>query len=374
MRLRELGINPPDPTLLMGTLDKLMGVTVKSAPQAGFRLSTARAALQVDTLPTLQGAMQFSEVLMAETEAVCHGGASLPVNTTKVRAVNAEQQAALPPGGQQPQGDRRPNAPLPSKGPTGGEGGGTEKVPCKFFAMASGCKKGKSCAFAHEWGPAGKAGRCWTCGSTQHMKPDCPVKDSTALKKESTPSTPSKPKQSATSTPSTKKATGGEKPTGEPRMGDTEPQKEKEEMDKKGDDFQDLVKEAASLLKSLRAPSMKATRLCSLEGCSSGRALLDGGATHVLRQARSDEEFASAAPIRVELAAGEITLRQLPNGTLLTDFPAQTIIPLWRLAMMGYQVVWGKDGFILRDKMGQNVEVELETNCPILSPRRLGNG
>ena len=39
------------------------------------------------------------------------------------------------------------------------------------------CRKGKACGFSHEWGEEGKMGRCWNCGSTQHMKPDCPVKE-----------------------------------------------------------------------------------------------------------------------------------------------------------------------------------------------------
>lgn len=47
------------------------------------------------------------------------------------------------------------------------------------------------------------------------------------------------------------------------------------------------------------------------------RALLDGGATHVLRPARSKAEFEEAIPIKVELAAGATTLRQVSStGTL----------------------------------------------------------
>ena len=41
----------------------------------------------------------------------------------------------------------------------------------------TGRKKGQKCSFPHEWKGVSKQGRCWTCGSTQHMKPDCPVKD-----------------------------------------------------------------------------------------------------------------------------------------------------------------------------------------------------
>ena len=64
------------------------------------------------------------------------------------------------------------------------------------------------------------------------------------------------------------------------------------------------IKEAVQLLKSLR-PSVKAFCTRSVNTTeANGRALLDGGATHVLRPARSKKEFEEAIPIKVELAAG----------------------------------------------------------------------
>lgn len=65
-----------------------------------------------------------------------------------------------------------------------------------------------------------------------------------------------------------------------------------------------LVKEAVQLLKSLR-PAVKAVTVCSVnKGKGFNRALLDGGATHILRPAKSKAEFDEAVPIQVELAAG----------------------------------------------------------------------
>ena len=43
VRVSELGINPPDATLLMSALDRLANVLTKGSPQTGFRLSSARA-------------------------------------------------------------------------------------------------------------------------------------------------------------------------------------------------------------------------------------------------------------------------------------------------------------------------------------------
>ena len=98
------------------------------------------------------------------------------------------------------------------------------------------------------------------------------------------------------------------------------------------------------------------------------RALLDGGATHILRQARSTEEYQMAVPTRVELAAGEVTLRQVEStGTLLTDFPTQVIVPLGKLALSGFRVHWEGDEFRLFDPNGVKLDVILEGHCPTVS-------
>ena len=77
----------------------------------------------------------------------------------------------------------------------------------------------------------------------------------------------------------------------------------------------ELIKEVVELFKSLR-PRTKSVKIGSLREGSLERSLLDGGATRVLRTARSVEEFRDAVPIQVELAAGEVTLRQDPaTGT-----------------------------------------------------------
>lgn len=63
--------------------------------------------------------------------------------------------------------------------------------------------------------------------------------------------------------------------------------------------------EAASLLKSLRLPSLKSMRISSLEGGKSGgRALLDGGATNALRTASGPKEWEAGIEVKVELAQG----------------------------------------------------------------------
>ena len=121
---------------------------------------------------------------------------------------------------------------------------------------------------------------------------------------------------------------------------------------------EDLVKEAVQLLKSLR-PSVKALSMKSVNPSDdASRALLDGGATHVLRPARSKKEFDAAIPIKVELAAGVATLRQVAaTGTLITDFDTQTIVPLGKVVRLGYKVKWESDTFEMWNYLGEKIEV-----------------
>ena len=74
----------------------------------------------------------------------------------------------------------------------------------------------------------------------------------------------------------------------------------------------DLMKEAVQLLKCLK-PTVKSVKVGSLNNGSHTRALMDRGATRILRPARSTEEYNQAVPIKVELAAGEATLRQVQS-------------------------------------------------------------
>ena len=78
------------------------------------------------------------------------------------------------------------------------------------------------------------------------------------------------------------------------------------------------MEEATSLLKSLR--TLKAVRVKQImvteEGDKNLFALLDGGATHCLRRARSDE-LGRLTPIQVELASGTAMLFRHPDHQTL---------------------------------------------------------
>ena len=363
-RVQELEIQPPDPVLLLATLDRYAASLAKLSSQVAFRLQVTRAALRIDVAPTEHGIQQFAESLLAEGEATFHGGSIAPIkDVVKVKALDGDggskedgmkprdgKDKSKEPNDSKDSKDSK-NAKSDGKGvKSDGKGVSVDKPVCRYFLSESGCKKGQKCSFPHEWKGVSKQGRCWTCGSTQHMKPDCPVKDIPKVKKEATED--SKTKEGAGKSgegggalPEALSSTSFHPPTVQPS--------------------EDLVKEAVQLLKSLR-PSMKAIVMRSVnpkDGVT--RALLDGGATHVLRPASSPEEYDKAIPIKVELAAGVTTLRQVETtGTLLTDFETQTIVPLGKVIKLGYKAKWESDSFELWNPSGKKVDVQLEAGCP----------
>ena len=367
-RVQELGIQPPDPVLLLSTLDRFAAGLARHSPQVAFRLQITRAALRVDTAPTERSIHQFSESLLAEGEAVFHGGSSLPIqDSVKVKALGSdpggtkeevmkkegkEKSREVHDGKDVREGKEARGGKPDAKGskgevkPTSGE-----KPVCRYFISESGCKKGQKCTFPHEWKGISKMGRCWNCGSSQHMKADCPVKETPRVKKEGVDEKKGKETDSKQGESLSSSSTGAIlfHPPADPEPAPAEA----------------LVKEAVQLLKSLR-PAMKAVTVCAVkEGKGHLRALLDGGATHILRPAKTKAEFEKAVPIKVELAAGVATLRQVQTtGTLVTDFDTQLIVPLGKVVKLGYRVTWEGEQFEMVDPTDAKIDVELEAGCP----------
>ena len=101
------------------------------------------------------------------------------------------------------------------------------------------------------------------------------------------------------SAPSIKKEAKVQDSTGTEKMAGA-PKKEE-------DPVKELVQEAAGLLRSLRGSALKKVQVSSLE-VRNQRALLDGGATHCLRQAKSEAEWLNAKEVTVQLAQGSTVL------------------------------------------------------------------
>ena len=128
-----------------------------------------------------------------------------------------------------------------------------------------------------------------------------------------------------------------------------------------------LMLEAQSLLKSLR--SFKALQIKQVglsTDSSEAVALLDGGATHALRQAR-DWELPDLSPVQVELAQGEATLYRHPGTiALLSKLPFEPIIPLRMLVDRGYQISWNQVGCSIKLKEGGRLNCWLRNGCPVM--------
>ena len=115
--------------------------------------------------------------------------------------------------------------------------------------------------------------------------------------------------------------------------------------------------EVSSLLKSIRMqgaygavePQVRAYFVRSLNGGENEfRTLLDGGATHCLRQARSQKEWNEAASVRVQLASEEVQMKLHPLlNTLVAQHRVQPIVPLCKLTAVGWLISWESSGCIL---------------------------
>ena len=258
--------------------------------------------------PTLETVLSFSDMLTAEAESLAISDVQPPPevkpsnHVTKVKAMTtvAEEKAE--------------NGVVKARA----EGRGEEK-PCRFWGTEEGCRKGQDCRFKHDWGGLEKKGRCFGCSGTGHSKKDCPTV------KPKVKESPEKQAVKAVKEKVTTIQAKGDMSDGGPKTGGSEPMEngQSSEGDKgagTSGEMKELLNEATTLLKSLRpSSSMKAIRLSSLEVREGGRALLDGGATHCLRRTSSEEEWASAQEVSVELAAGSAVLRLLPwTRTLLT--------------------------------------------------------
>ena len=132
------------------------------------------------------------------------------------------------------------------------------------------------------------------------------------------------------------------------------------------------MSEVAGLLKSLR--SMKALQI-KYEAAKRNAgeaedlepvALLDGGATHALRQARSHEKNNLTA-VEVELACGSTVLYKHPGtSALLTLDPVEPIIPLRMLVNAGFVVKWNAKGCIIDHPEHSRLHCWLRHGCPVM--------
>ena len=381
VRTQELGVQLPDPLVLANVLAKWADSLGKlGGGQAAYRIATLREMLDLDGRPTHGQVAEFAEVLQAEAEQLV-----LMKNTT-VLAQNSQENgkkkemikaAALSGGGHSggQQQQQRTNQ-------GGGQGDGPPKAKCKFWGTTVGCKRGESCLYLHSWDGIQKKGRCWNCSAEGHMKPECPylktesgqTADKTKVArmagKGAAKGGASKPTNNGSGAkPEEGSSTSSTSSTASSTTQGVSGDKPKKEIVEEGG-ASALMGEVASLMKSLR--SIKAVQVKFLEGRVDGEAeekvaLLDGGATHALRQG-SEKELLEAEPIEVELAYGKAVLfKKCGSNTLLSREPVEPIIPLRLLVDQGYVIDWSSNSCRIKHPERGEVQCWRRQGCPVLS-------
>ena len=136
-----------------------------------------------------------------------------------------------------------------------------------------------------------------------------------------------------------------------------------------------LVTEVSSLIKTLKTPESSSTayrhvkrvNIRKIDIGKNQRILIDGGATHVLRKARSQDEWDQGELVQVALASGNTDLKQdVVTGSLLTLHDVQMIMPMAALTQLGYEVKWTGSGCKVSSPDGAQLPVQLYEGCPTL--------
>ena len=384
-RAREIGAGVPDGTLMVYALESSAMALGKMDGQAAFRIASSRAQLGVDEKPEAETVLLYSQVLLAEAETLTLSGTpsttSVPTSTPKVKALQSQL----------------------GKGSPQTMASGTI---CKFWGSENGCRFGKQCKFAHpEITGADGQKRCWICSATTHRKMECPNRNSESTNQQpetlaggsgDSSGTGGKGKGSKSSNKNGNGKSGkgdGKAKTETGVAGKDTPvvnkvtataAEEAAAVDGQGHKKQDagsgeapatdsLMSEVTSLLKSLRvatqgSPQIRAYRVRSAglkEGGAGERVLLDGGATHCLRQPSGKREWEESVPVQVQLASGQTEMRIHPrSNSLLTSQQVQNIIPLSKITELGYEVRWQKAGCVIEHPVRGVVPLELQQGCP----------
>lgn len=135
-----------------------------------------------------------------------------------------------------------------------------------------------------------------------------------------------------------------------------------------------LVSEVTNLLRSLRVtpdePRMKACLLRKVAPDEEQSTLLDGGATHCLRRAKSQEEWNNGKQVTVQLASGEVTMKQCcETGTLLVLESIQPIIPVAKLMDLGYSLRWSREECRIENMKYGKIPVVMSQGCPVVDSK-----
>ena len=367
-RAEELKASEPDPSVLVRAITKLTARVLESHRELSFRIALARSTLMVDTRPTKEVVGQFSTHLLAEIEQVAH-----------MEKKNAKTKTEPAPKVKKLEEEGKGNG----KGYKGREPGkGDEKLICKYFTQenGNGCRKGKSCKWAHVMDDRR---RCYTCGSVKHMASKCPTagladgepsppKVMKAEKEDGNRSENTENEQTATSSSSSK----GDGPDRVKSLIEEANQMLKTMQTRNEQETQRMtVEELQRQLNELRSRpgALRAFRLTRMSVPEEAQmALLDSGATHPLRCLEIGDEPTKMDQVMVSLADGtKIKMLMTKGGVMVSlDEAIEPIIPLGWLAQSGCTVDWTAGGLQVIHPSRGMLPVVVRNGCPQI-PRLL---
>ena len=322
-RAGDVGLQPPDPSILLKGLDSLVKKPLGDSMEISFRVNMLRYTLEVDMKPTQAAVVELHQALLSEFEQVAFKG------RTRGGAASLKEQ---------------------------------------------GCKKGASCQFSHEVDKKQRQGRCFTCGSKMHIQKECPTR-ARSLPKAPAPSlqkTNVGESTSSTTTSATATTMSAEPQSGvlSSNLGGTS--STPSAPSEASTEVQALLKEANMMLRQMTQMNMKALRLAAVEKEAEIRTgLLDSGASHPYRLG-TEEELESAVEVQVQLADGkEVVLRQASSGTLLTkDENASPIVPLGDLvSSLNCSLEWNEEGMTIQHPERGEIRPRMVENCPVINEK-----
>ena len=389
-RAGDVGLQQPDPSILLRGVDSIVKRVLQDHGGIQFRVNMLRYTLEVDAKPTLRSVQDLHQSLLAEFEQVAFRG--------RQRATTNPSAASLKAMANSTSTTTAPSSTATSAPEDGSPGKGTKGAPCKFFLTDQGCKRGAACKFNHDVDRKQRQGRCWTCGSKQHVAKACPTKEkdnknnnprsptrTTATRSDGANATPTvaafapevthpTPPSGSSLTPpvasesSSSTATTQAPATAQATVGASEM------------DLRDLLKEANSMLKEMRQLKVLTVEDVNIQARSLGvdpetgkTGLLDSGASHAYR-AGTQEEIQAADRVRVQLANGDyVTLAQNKAGTLLattstTEDSAAPIVPLGSLVQdLNCELAWSKKrGLEITHPVHGTIRPRVIGKCPLI--------
>ena len=360
-RGKELHVILPDPQLLVRGLDRLISkvFTDTKVPSAStFRMAAFKLERHLDYKPTELAVIDYAQMILGELEAAVL--ALPPAPTPKVAAFQemAEQDAAKGKGKSK------------SKSKTGAK-------PCWRWTDGSGCRFGLNCSFAHD--PLGP-GRCWVCGSSEHMKPQCPVAGATSAGPEQVQGGGGQPPNANHRDREVPddgaRAEDGNKGRKAKRKAKKDAVRKAEESGKDAEAPRETLETQAAAPATSSASSqqeflqeatkvLKSMRLARLASDGQGRCLVDGGATTSMRKATSPGEVQGLPKRMVKLAVGETHFYVNDAGTLISVEDVAPILAMVDLMEIGCRVTWtSSEGCTVWHPRRGWLQIIMNDGCP----------